>query len=294
MANLFKDFDTKPFMKRKPPSDNSFDTDQELKQLAKTPINKKFITDKDDVESTFKKTAKDAGVEYPSKLVKKLMEDSTTPILKLKKHFNRPRPHVLAKKKNMKLEHVELKSMKTPSYPSGHSAQGALIGEALADMYPKAAKKFRKAGKDISDSRNSARAHYKSDSKFGIDLGKEMYKHYKDIPDDSPMKCWKGYERVPGTAKGSKGSCRKKSPMKKQKGGGTTKTCLPAAKIRGLSKEKRQQLVSSKRSAGAQGKYKRSSKTNVKGARKKGATLRDWFQKEDWRRVDDPSKKCGE
>ena len=185
MANLFKDFDTEPFKKRKPPSDNSFDTDQELKQLAKTPINKKFIEDKDDVEATFKKTAKDAGVEYPSALVKKLMEDSTGPILKLKKHFNRPRPHVLAKKKNMKLDHIELKSMKTPSYPSGHSAQGALIGEALADMYPKAAKKFRKAGKDISDSRNSARAHYKSDSKFGIDLGKEMYKHYKK---SSPMK----------------------------------------------------------------------------------------------------------
>ena len=294
MASLFKDFDTKPFNKRKPPGDNSFDTDQELKQLAKTPINKKFIEDKDDVEATFKKTAKDAGVEYPSALVKKLMDDSTGPILKLKKHFNRPRPHVLAKKRNMKLEHVELKSMKTPSYPSGHSAQGALIGEALADMYPKAAARFRKASKDISDSRNSARAHYKSDSKFGMDLGKEMYKHYKNIPEDSPLKCWKGYERVPGTAKGSKGSCRKKSPMKKQKGGGTTKTCLPAAKIRSLSKEKRQQLVSSKKAAGAQGKYKRSSKTNVKGARKKGATLRDWFQKEDWRRVDDPSKKCGE
>jgi len=86
----------------------------------------------------------------------------------------------------------------------------------------------------------------------------------------------------------------KSAMKKKQKGGGTTKTCLPAAKIRSLSKEKRQELVSSKKAAGAQGKYKRSSKTNVKGARKKGATLRDWFQKEDWRRVDDPSKKCGE
>mgnify|MGYP007000318406 len=42
------------------------------------------------------------------------------------------------------------------------------------------------------------------------------------------------------------------------------------------------------------GKYKRSSKTNVKGAREKGATLRDWFEKEDWRQVNDPSKKCGE
>ena len=111
---------------------------------------------------------------------------------------------------------------------------------------------------------------------------------------DSPLPCWEGYERVPGTKKGAPGSCRKASPAKKQKGGGTTKTCLPPDKIRGMSKEKRQQLVSSKRAAGAQGKYKRSAKTNVKGARPKGATLRDWFQKEDWRRVDDPSKKCGE
>ena len=69
------------------------------------------------------------------------------------------------------------------------------------------------------------------------------------------------------------------SPFKKQKGGGTTKTCLPAAKIRSLSAEKKKELVSSKKSAGASGKYKRSSKTNVKGARKKGATLRDWLKK---------------
>ena len=113
----------------------------------------------------------------------------------------------------------------------------------------------------------------------------------------SPLTCWDGYERVPGTEKGAKGSCRKKGSAltkKKQKGGGTTKTCLPASKIRSMSKEERQKLVNSKKSAGAKGKYKRSSKTNVKGARKKGATLRDWFEKEDWRRVDDPSKKCGE
>ena len=108
MANIFKDFNTKPFMKRKPPSNNSFDTDQELKQLSKIPMNKRFVTEKDDVEATFKKAAKSVGVEYPSALVKKLMDDSTGPILKLKKHFNRPRPSALAKKKNMRLESVEL------------------------------------------------------------------------------------------------------------------------------------------------------------------------------------------
>ena len=85
-----------------------------------------------------------------------------------------------------------------------------------------------------------------------------------------------------------------KKKKKKQKGGGTTKTCLPAAKIRSMSKSEREKLVRAKRSSGSKGKYKRYSKTNVKGARKKGATLRDWFQKEDWRQVNNPSKKCGE
>ena len=122
-----------------------------------------------------------------------------------------------------------------------------------------------------------------------------MYDIKSKFEKNSALPCWKGYERVPGTKRGAKGSCRKASPInKKQKGGGTTKTCLPAAKIRSMSKAQRDKLVRSKKAAGAQGKYRRSSKTNVNGARKKGAPLRDWFQKEDWRRVDDPSKKCGE
>ncbi len=70
--------------------------------------------------------------------------------------------------------------------------------------------------------------------------------------------------------------------------------CLPLNKAKSMSKAERDKLVRAKKKSGKAGKYKRSSKTNVKGARKKGATLRDWFEKEDWRRVDDPSKKCGE
>ena len=116
------------------------------------------------------------------------------------------------------------------------------------------------------------------------------------IQPNNPLSCWKGYKRKPGTAEFSKGSCVKasSSPAKKQKGGGTTKTCLPKDKIDSLSKEKKDELVRAKKSSGSKGKYKRSSKTNVKNTRPKDATLRDWFEKEDWRRVDDPSKKCGE
>ena len=71
-------------------------------------------------------------------------------------------------------------------------------------------------------------------------------------------------------------------PKSKVKGGGTKKVCLPAAKVRSMSKAERDKVVRAKRSAASKGKYKRSSKSNVKGARKKGATLRDWFEKENW------------
>ena len=68
----------------------------------------------------------------------------------------------------------------------------------------------------------------------------------------------------------------------KVKGGGTTKVCLPKSKVDKMSPEEKQRVINAKKSAASSGKYKRSSKSNVKGAREKGATLRDWFEKENW------------
>ena len=58
-------------------------------------------------------------------------------------------------------------------------------------------------------------------------------------------------------------------PKSKVKGGGTKKVCLPAAKVRSMSKSERQSVVRAKRKAAASGKYKRSSKSNVKVQEKK-------------------------
>jgi len=69
---------------------------------------------------------------------------------------------------------------------------------------------------------------------------------------------------------------------KKIKGGGTRKVCLPAARVRSMSQEERNKVVNAKKNAASRGKYRRSSKSNIKGARKKGATLKDWFEKENW------------
>ena len=178
---MFKGFNIDKFKNMKPPSDSSFNTMQEVKQLNTIPLNKTSVQKYDNIEKTFADiAAKNNITNYDSKLVGDLIKKSAPIITKLKKHFNRPRPKVIAKKLGINMQDYEMSSMKTPSYPSGHSTQGILIGRVLADKFPKAAKQFIKAGKSISDSRRVAKAHYKSDSVMGEKLGDEMYKYIKD------------------------------------------------------------------------------------------------------------------
>ena len=171
---MFKDFKIKKYLNKKPPSDNSTTTKGEITALNKIPIREKFIKEKDDIKKSFGKIVKE------DKLVKKLIKESAPIIIKIKKHQNRPRPKVIAKKIKTKMEDVEMASMKTPSYPSGHSAQGYLIGLTLSDMYPQKRDKLMKTARDISYSRRVARAHYLSDSRFGEEIGKDMYNEIKN------------------------------------------------------------------------------------------------------------------
>ena len=174
---MFKDFDIKPFKKRKPPVDSGYTTRTEINELKKIPLNKKFVKENDNIESAFAKTAKNNNIEdYDKKVAAKLIKESAPVILELKKHFDRPRPKELDKN----LPNFEMNSMKTASYPSGHSVQGILIAKVLGDKYPKAKKAFEKTGQNISFSRRVARAHFKSDSKMGEKLGNSMYKHIKN------------------------------------------------------------------------------------------------------------------
>ena len=174
-------FDLKPFKKMRPPSDNSFDTMQEIKELERIPLNRKFVKDNDDIEGAFKKLAEAKGItNYDSSIAKKLIEDSAPLILELKNFYNRKRPKVIAGKLNITMKDIEMDSMKTPSYPSGHSTQGFLIAKVLSDEYPSSTKAFNSLANNISYSRRVAHAHYKSDSKMGEKLGNAMYKHIKN------------------------------------------------------------------------------------------------------------------
>ena len=171
---MLKGFPIQKYLDKKPPSENSITTKGEVKELSKLPIREKFIKEKDDIKKSFE------SIVGKDEVIKKLINDSAPIIMKIKKHHDRPRPKVMAKKMKTKMEDMEMASMKTPSYPSGHSAQGILIANILADKYPNKKDKLKKMGRDISYSRRSARAHYKSDSLFGEQIGKDMYNYIKD------------------------------------------------------------------------------------------------------------------
>ena len=171
---MLKGFPIQKYLDKKPPNENSVTTKGEVKELSKLPIREKFIKEKDNIKKSFE------SIVGKDEIIQKLINESAPIIMKIKKHHNRPRPKVMAKKMKTKMEDMEMASMKTPSYPSGHSVQGVLIANVLADKYPNKKDKLKKMGRDISYSRRSARAHYKSDSLFGEQIGKDMYNYIKD------------------------------------------------------------------------------------------------------------------
>ena len=85
-----------------------------------------------------------------------LIKSSAGIILDIKYHYKRPRPVQLSGQYGIKLtDQMYMDSMKTPSYPSGHSCQGILISKVLDLLNIHTfGQELMKEGKDISYSRN--------------------------------------------------------------------------------------------------------------------------------------------
>ena len=156
------------------PENSSRKTRQELSWLIEyndRKIDKKFVKDGDDVIKVFEDYCKDNNLEFNKKYYKKIMKESSKFILKLKYQYNRPRPYQLGEYYDiLDFKIHNLDSAKTPSYPSGHTTQGCLIGELLGKDYPNHYEEFKKLSNFISESRLMARAHYPSEMKFGEEI----------------------------------------------------------------------------------------------------------------------------
>lgn len=101
-------------------------------------------------------------------LVNSVMEDIKPLLIKLKYHFQRPRPNQLAQYYKLKLFPYQSISADSPSFPSGHAYQGRILTEVLGNRYPKTYSFMQKVFNDISYSRIYMGLHYQSDIDVAI------------------------------------------------------------------------------------------------------------------------------
>lgn len=101
-------------------------------------------------------------------LVDKLLDDTLPLLVKLKFHFQRPRPYQLAEHYKLNLFPFESRTADSPSYPSGHALQARLICSVLGNHFPEKYQFFESLSKDIEYSRVYLGVHYPSDIDYSL------------------------------------------------------------------------------------------------------------------------------
>jgi len=157
------------------PENGSKQTLEELKYLEDIEIDKDFVKKHDDVDGVFGILHKELELEYNREEAKELLRQSSKYTTQLKYKYQRPRPHQIAEFYDINLEGVDLDSMKTPSYPSGHATQGYLLGMFYSDRHPEYKEEFMELAEKIAESRIIGKAHYPSDKQFGIELAERLF-----------------------------------------------------------------------------------------------------------------------
>ena len=180
--SILAGFDYERYKNIPPYKNESMRTMQELIRLPQIPPNDEFTLKMDKVKKSFRNLFKELDIKFPNKKVEELKEAASGIILDLKYHYNRPRPYKLAPLLNIELDTNEIEdtTFDSPSYPSGHAAQGILISNYLAYKNPLHRGKILKLGRDIAKSRVIAKVHYQSDVDFGSMIANDMFNYLKE------------------------------------------------------------------------------------------------------------------
>ena len=161
------------------PENTSKKTLEEVKYLSEIEEDVDYVRENDKVKESFGKLHEELELEYNEDEAGKYLKESSKYIMELKYKFQRPRPHQIADFYGIDLNGVDLDSMKTPSYPSGHATQGYLLGMIYSERYPQYNEEFIRLAEDIAESRIVGKAHFPSDKKAGIDLAEKLFENRK-------------------------------------------------------------------------------------------------------------------
>ena len=156
-----------------PPTDDKAEIVKLKKMMnARTPEDEQSVKDHDEVPFyAIKKYCKENGMKFHKDEFGDIIKQSVPIILHFKDRFDRKRP----KDVDNSIETLNSKTNKTPSYPSGHSAQSMLVAKYVIGKFPKHKKGLIAAAKECGIGRVLAGFHYLSDHVAGNLLGEKMY-----------------------------------------------------------------------------------------------------------------------
>lgn len=160
-----------------PPRNSSKATREELnmlvdytEQIGQQPeILKRYKSYDHELERTFANLAMSMNMnEEIIQIIDSLFDDINPLLIKLKMHFQRPRPYQLGHAYKLKLFPYQSNSASTPCYPSGHALQAKIICYVLGNHMPEHFEYFESLANDICYSRQYLGLHYPSDVDFAI------------------------------------------------------------------------------------------------------------------------------
>ena len=156
-----------------PPTDDKAEIVKLKKMMnARTPEDEQSIKDHDEVPFyAIKVYCEKNKLIFHKDEFNDIIEQSIPIILHFKDRFDRKRP----KDVDDSIETLNSKTNKTPSYPSGHSAQSMLVAKYVIGKFPKHEKGLLEAAKECGIGRVLAGFHYLSDHVAGKLLGEKMY-----------------------------------------------------------------------------------------------------------------------
>lgn len=114
------------------------------------------------------------GVDADPDELREMLSDLIPVILRLKYHFNFPRPWQVSHAVGLPLRRIVSDSALTPSYPSGHAMQAATACSALATRFPHAARQLDNIAGAIGASRLQLGVHFPMDVRVGLKIGRQI------------------------------------------------------------------------------------------------------------------------
>ncbi len=176
------DIDIQELLNFPPPSNSSEKTKKELTDI-------KIFMEMDhpqDFKTNLKKMDEDPAqfvIDHYEEITRskapedvlKFITDGDVEVLamKLKMHYNRPRPYQIAEHYGIEFDYnksIQNGAADHPSYPSGHTLSAYFTAKVLGHINPQVKKQLVKRAMMVADSRIMEGVHFKSDNDFSIYL----------------------------------------------------------------------------------------------------------------------------